>query len=75
MGGGQAPDREGTSGGGSINKIERFCTCAEKLLLWHPRVPDDHFLFYLEKLQCGFDRRDLDQEQFVNPLLTEELLS
>jgi transposase-like protein len=62
-------------GPASINGIEGFWAYAKERLLRHHGVADDHFLPYLKEVEYRFNRRDLDQEDFVDHLLSQVLLS
>ena len=62
-------------GAASINGIEGFWAYAKERLLRHHGVADDHFLLYLKEVEYRFNRRRLDQEAFVNHLLSQVLLS
>lgn len=52
-----------------------FWAYAKVRLLRHHGVADDHFLPYLKEVEYHFNRRDLDQEAFVDYLLSPVLLS
>lgn len=55
--------------------MEGYWAYAKERLLRPHGVADEHLLLYLKETEYRFNHRDLDQEEFVQHLLSEVLLS
>lgn len=62
-------------GSHTITGIEGYSAYSKEWLLPPHRLAKDHFLLYLKKIEYRFNHRDFDQEEVVNHLLSEVLLS